>query len=607
MGDAGVRAQADDGRALPNYPVLETTDVTQQVLSDYNFLHDAIDASAILTVVDTRGVVVSVNATFCALLDYSQAELLGLGHRHLSSNLHDRNFWLRIYRTVSRGEIWRGEVCIRAKTGILHWVHATIIPQRNQQKNLVGYTAICFDITARKTAEGRLWRIANLDELTGLPNRQRMKELVDAAMADAIAGGHSMAFALIDLDDFKVINDAYGHEVGDELLLAAAAALSAASRGSDVVARIGGDEFAVLIGANEVMKPEEYQTRFEGLLDALRRPIRTAVGQIANHASLGYAVYPDQAGGRVTLWQNADIALNEAKANGRDQALSFDLEMGREIARGAELLSRIRIGLLDGEFRVYYQPILCLKTGRVIKLEALLRWQHPEQGLLPAGRFFEAFSNRSVAAAMGEFVLATVLKQVMSWRSQGHSPPTVTVNSSAADFGSHRYVDGLLSALGDSEVWPGDVAIEITEGILLSKRAGHIQQELERLHKHGVQIMFDDFGTGYASLTHLRSAPIAAIKMSREFVMGLEGEARDRVLIGHVIKLAHGLGLAVVAEGVETDGQRQLLAQMDCDMIQGYLLSAAVAAEAVMPLIARIESKEQVPEDDQTVEFQLLK
>lgn len=596
MATRGAKANTAHRRVVPFEHRPTSPDVAYELLCELNFLRAAIDASAIVLITDIRGNILSVNEPFCALSRYTADELLGQNHRILSSNLHDARFWMRVYRTVASGEVWRGEICNRNKAGALYWLDAAIVPQLGLRGNVVGYTSIAFDVTNRKSAEDRLWRLANLDELTGLPNRQRMKSIVDSAMAEARRSGKSLALALIDLDDFKVVNDAYGHEVGDELLLAAASALSAACGDGDLIARLGGDEFAILVSTENRLTPAECQLRFERLLEALRRPIRTAVGLLPNHASLGYALYPDNANDRVALWQNADIALYEAKANGRDQALPYDHEMSREIAKGAELLARIRIGLLDGEFRVYYQPILCLKTGKVTKLEALLRWQHPEEGLLPAGRFFDAFSNRGIAAAMGEFVLATVIKQIGSWRSQGFEAPTVAINSSAADLGSTRYVDGLLNAMLGSEVRVGDVAIEITEGILLSKRARHVQRELARLQGHGVEIMFDDFGTGYASLTHLRDAPIVAIKMSREFVMGIEDDARARALIGHVIGLAHGLGLGVVAEGVETSEQRVLLAKMGCDMIQGYLLSPAVAAEDVRLLIAGLESREHSAE-----------
>ena len=524
------------------------------------FHRQALDAAAILAVTDRNGTITSVNSKFCEISGYSREELIGANHRILRSGKHDRAFFVGMYKCIARGEIWHGVICNRNKAGRLYWVDTTIVPHRDRS----GYTAIRFDVTPQKEAEQRLWLHANKDELTKLPNRRRILSLLDDAVA------------IVDIDHFKDVNDNGGHDAGDRLLKNVAMLLSQDLGENEFVGRLGGDEFAILLrNCGDDRSLEERLARI-----ATRDFSANAVPPLpwTVNASVGAARFDRDGQTSGELIQHADMALYAAKQSGRACARLFETRFRVEADERSSLRSRIKGALANGEISVYYQPIVGLMQDAPINFEALLRWQDPENGCRSPASFMSVFNDEQVAIAIGQFVLASVIRQIETWNRSGFQVGSVAINATLGDLRTSAFADVLLKAIGEGRVRSDQICIEITEGMLLDRGARAVRSAIERLHSSGIKIAFDDFGTGFASLTHLRALPIDHVKIDRSFVEPLCHEHKDRMIVESVIDLAHKLGMHVVAEGVENDAQAAALRAMECDSIQGFLIAPALTA-----------------------------
>ena len=540
----------------------------QQLAALADFQREALDAAAIVAVTDRAGRIKSVNAKFCELSGYSEAELIGANHRILASGEHDRAFFQNLYRTISRGDVWHDVICNRAKCGRLYWVDTTIVPHRDRS----GYTAIRFDVTPQKEAERRLWRLANIDPLTGLANRRRFLQL----LASATRAGKPFATAILDIDHFKDINDSAGHHAGDQLLIAMGEALRAELRPSDSVGRLGGDEFAVILHGENA---KGLQRLLDRMLAGLARKRVSGVEDHAIQASIGAALYPVDGADVASLLKCADMALYAAKESGRGCARLFKPRY-REVAdQRAGLRAAIAHAIERQELFILYQPIVNLRGDQPAAFEALLRWRRPEGAIQTPATFGDVFDDERIAADIGKFVLSEVLEQIDRWQAAGVPFRSVAINATLGDFRSRAFVDRIAEAVDSGRIRGEQLCIEITEGMLLDRGARAVREALDRLNGLGVEIAFDDFGTGFASLTHLRQLPIDHVKIDRSFIEAICIDAKDRVIVESVIDLAHRLGLKVVAEGVEHDAQAQLLRSLDCDSIQGFLVAPALTEQ----------------------------
>lgn len=540
----------------------------QQLAALADFQREALDAAAIVAVTDRAGRIKSVNAKFCELSGYSEAELIGANHRILASGEHDRAFFQNLYRTISRGDVWHDVICNRAKCGRLYWVDTTIVPHRDRS----GYTAIRFDVTPQKEAERRLWRLANIDPLTGLANRRRFLQL----LASATRAGKPFATAILDIDHFKDINDSAGHHAGDQLLIAMGEALRAELRPSDSVGRLGGDEFAVILHGENA---KGLQRRLDRMLAGLARKRVSDVEDHAIQASIGAALYPADGADVACLLKCADMALYAAKESGRGCARLFKPRY-REVAdQRAGLRAAIAHAIERQELFILYQPIVNLTGDQPAAFEALLRWRRPEGAIQTPATFGDVFDDERIAADIGKFVLSEVLEQIDRWQAAGVPFRSVAINATLGDFRSRAFVDRIAEAVESGRIRGEQLCIEITEGMLLDRGARAVREAVDRLNGLGVEIAFDDFGTGFASLTHLRQLPIDHVKIDRSFIEAICIDAKDRVIVESVIDLAHRLGLKVVAEGVEHDAQAQLLRSLDCDSIQGFLVAPALTEQ----------------------------
>lgn len=541
-----------------------------------NFHREALDAAAIVAVTDRSGRITSVNTKFCELSGYSEAELIGANHRILRSGMHDRAFFVDLYRTISGGAVWHGVICNRAKSGSLYWVDTTIVPHADGS----GYTAIRFDVTPQKEAEQRLWKLANIDALTGLANRRRFMELLE----EATRRHQTFATVILDLDNFKDVNDSEGHDAGDRLLQSIAGRLRAALETDEDVGRLGGDEFALLL-------------RFDGdgaaLMHRLNRLV-TAIGDDPAadlaawvvQASAGAAIFPRDGSDEHELLKCADMALYAAKQAGRGCARMFEPYLREAADKRATLSMSIRRALVAREFFLLYQPIVDMSGDRPPAFEALLRWRSDDGAVITPGTFGAVFEDERAAAEIGDFVLTEVMAQIDRWDRAGIPFRSIAINATLGDFRSSTFVDRIVDAVEAGRLRGDQLCVEITEGMLLDRGARTVRQSIDRLHAHGIGIAFDDFGTGFASLTHLRRLPIDHVKIDRSFIEAICADRKDRVIVESVIALAHRLGLKIVAEGVEQRAQYDLLRRLGCDSVQGYLIAPALSEQIAQEFIA---------------------
>ena len=497
------------------------------------------------------------------------------GHTHpddLARMGHDRQAHLDGLTAT-----YSNEHRIRCKDGSWKWVHSRgMVISRDIHGLPLRMIGTHTDITERKQAEAQVWQQAHFDALTGLPNRRMMQERLAQELKKCRRDGLQLALLFIDLDHFKEVNDTLGHDRGDLLLTEAARRIQNCLREVDTVARMGGDEFTVII--TELSDASHLQGILPKLLQTLSSSFQLGLDQVFVSASIGVTVYPTDGQEIEDLLKNADQALYVAKGAGRNR-FSFFTPALQEAARlRAQLTHDMRTALVTQEFRVFYQPIVELATGAIHKAEALVRWQHPTRGLISPAEFIPVAESSGLIVEIGEWVFTQAAAQVQAWRTALHPQFQVSVNKSPVQFENpnpaHTPWIEQLHALG----LPGDsIVVEITEGLLLSNSDGVVEQLLA-LSDVGINVSLDDFGTGYSSLSYLQRFDIDFVKIDQSFVRHLVAGSTDLVLCQAIIAMAHALGMNVVAEGVETAAQRDLLAAAGCDFAQGYLYSRPVSA-----------------------------
>lgn len=466
------------------------------------------------------------------------------------------------------------ELAVRARTSALEETNRALLEQIQQ----------------RSRAELDLKHLATHDPLTSVPNRMLLRERMDACLSRARRHDSHVALILLDLDHFKEVNDAYGHAAGDELLRLVAARLRECVRSSDVVARLGGDEFVLLL--DDVTEPEEAAIVAQRVLRACSAPFLLSGNEVHTPPSLGIAVFPNDCSNSDDLLKCADLAMYEAKEAGR---ATFRFYAGAMLASSHEKLKlreELTRALERDQFRLHYQPLVELESGTVTGMEALVRWQHPELGLVSPIKFIPAAERSGLIAKLGTWVLRTACAQLAEWRRTG-AELSVAVNVSAREVQAPDFVDIVTEALAAAGLAPAQLELELTESVAL-KDPEKSADVLGRLHRLGVRLAIDDFGSGYSSLMRLRQMPISVLKIDRFFVQDIVSSPRDAAIVAAVVAMAHSLGLKVVAEGVETREQlealRSLKADLDqkttCDLIQGYLLSKPLPVTEATALLA---------------------
>ena len=490
-----------------------------------------------------------------------------------------------MYGTITAGKVWNGEICNRAKDGSRHWLMTTIVPFVDQAGQPSQYITMSTDITDRKQVEEENLSLAFYDVLTGLPNRRLLLDRAGFALTASARTQLYGAVLFLDMDRFKTLNDTLGHDYGNLLLVEVAQRIHSCVREVDTVARMGGDEFVVLLEKIDA-HPEAASQKTAQIAEKIRASL-AEVYQLDGHEyhsspSIGVCLYLGNAEPVEALLKHADMAMYRAKDAGRNAVAFFDPEMQFTVTLHAELESDLRHAVADEQLRLYYQ-IQVDSEQRVLGAEALVRWMHPVRGLVSPAQFISVAEESSLILNIGEWVLDAACRQLGAWRGNALTRDlSIAVNVSAQQFKQPDFVDSVAAILRAYDVDPGCLKLELTESVVLFD-VDDVVIKMHALIALGVKLSLDDFGTGYSSLTYLKKLPLYQLKIDQSFVRDVTTDPNDAVMVRTIIDMAKNFGIHVIAEGVETDGQLAFLQQHGCDAYQGYLFSKPV-------LIAQLEA-----------------
>jgi diguanylate cyclase (GGDEF)-like protein/PAS domain S-box-containing protein len=537
-----------------------------------------------MMVTDADGTIVAVNPAFTLVTGYQPDEVIGRTPQVLRSGRHDKAFYQSMWRALATTGTWRGEIWDRRKSGEIYPKLLTITTTFNEAGLPLRRVALFYDITEKKKSEEVIWHQANFDSLTGLPNRQMFMDRLDQEIKKSHRAALPLALMFLDLDRFKEINDTLGHDMGDILLKETARRLSSCVRESDTVARLGGDEFTIILG--EIVEIACVERIAADILQKLAKPFALGDELVYMTTSIGITLYPDDADRVDALIKHADQAMYAAKAMGRNRYSYFTPSMQESAQNRMRLANDLRSALAGNEFRVFYQPIVDMATGAIHKAEALIRWQHPVRGLVSPAEFIPIAEDTGMIVDIGDWVFYEAVRQVEAWRSAYCDDFQISVNKSPVQFRRDGSTHGLWVEYMQERGLPGQsITVEITEGLLMEAGAT-VSKRLLAFRDAGIQVSLDDFGTGYSSLSYLKKFDIDYLKIDQAFVRNLAPESHDMALCEAIIVMAHKLGIKVIAEGVETELQRDLLTSAGCDFGQGYHYSRPVPAEAFEVLLS---------------------
>lgn len=544
----------------------------------------AVDAAAIFSETDLDGRITYVNDLFCKVSGYSREELVGADHKILSSGLHPPEFFNSLWRTIALGQVWKGEICNRAKDGTLYWVDSTMVPLLDDATGRVTrYVSIRFDVSeSRQLLHSLQWRVGH-DVLTGLPNRAFLSDLLNQALAFSRQENIPLAVCMLDLDGFKAVNDGYGHACGDLLLVEVASRLRTIVRGEDVVARLAGDEFVLIL--RYVRDIQELRAALHRVLSAISTPYLIQGKEINVFASIGVTLFPADNDDADTLLRHADQAMYVAKQSGRNRFHLFDVSRDREVKATHQTVELVRHALSCGELCLHFQPKVNMRTGTVVGFEALLRWQHPQRGLVGPNEFLPLVEETDLIVDIGEWVMDQVMTQLQQWQVLGRGWP-ISVNIAARHFQRADFVERVKALLARyPQVAPQLLDLEIVESVAI-ENIEHVSDCLQACQALGVQFSLGDFGTGHASLSYLKRLCTQTIKIDRVFVADILQDQNDLALAQALIGLARAFGRKVVAEGLETREHGEVLMGLGCDVAQGYFIAQPMPAQDVLRWVA---------------------
>jgi len=560
-------------------------DITEQKAAEANLRLTArifADSQEGITIADAAGTIIAVNDAFVAITGYPREEALGRNPRFLQSGHHDSAFYQAMWKTIEATGHWKGEIWNRTKTGGIFVEMLSMSVIRDEKGEVTNYVGLFSDITVAKNHEEQLQRVAHYDALTGIPNRLLLADRMRQALAQGRRDNVPLAVCYLDLDGFKPINDTAGHEVGDKVLIEVARRLGEAVRAVDTVARIGGDEFVILLLGNPQLGA--YETTLHRLLDAVCEPIIIAGKPYSVSASIGVSLSHSLEEDADTLLRQADQAMYLAKQSGRNRYHLFDAEHDLRNRERQQALARFRLGLKRGEFELFYQPKVDMLTGAIVGAEALIRWHNPERGLLLPGEFLPAIAHTDLETEVGEWVIETTLAQLGRWLEDGVAIE-VSINIAASHLQSENFLTFLEERLAaHAEVPAGRLQIEVLETAALEDFPKVIAI-INYCRKLGVSFSIDDFGTGYSSLSYLRNLPAETIKIDQSFVIDMLEDPGDRTIVEGIVALAKAFKLNTVAEGVESPAHIEALAAMGCGIGQGFGIARPMPASALRDMI----------------------
>jgi diguanylate cyclase (GGDEF)-like protein/PAS domain S-box-containing protein len=540
------------------------------------------NSSDAIMVSDSHNRIISVNAAFYDITGYTREEVLGHDPKMLSAGCQSHEFYMEMWNSLKECGKWSGEIWNRRKGGEIYPEWLSISTVKNSQDEITHYVAIFSDITERKQAEERVRHLAHYDALTDLPNRTLFQDRLQQALIQAQRENNQVAVMFIDLDRFKVINDTLGHNIGDLLLQAVAQRLTNCIRQGDTVCRQGGDEFVILLP--KINHAEDAALVAQKILESVAKPYYLDKHELHISSSIGISFYPNDGVTAEALMKNADVAMYRAKELGRNNYQFYMADMNARSFERLALETSLRRAIEHHELELYYQPLVESGNGKVIGMEALARWNHPDLGLVHPAQFIPLAEETGMIIAIGEWVLRSACTQAQAWHKEGYAPLRVSVNLSARQFRQVDFVGSVRKILFETNFDPRYLELEVTESMLMHNIEENIAT-LNELKSMGISIAVDDFGTGYSSLNYLKRLPIDTLKIDRSFVGDVTANHDDAAIVDAIISLAQSLTLRVIAEGVESLEQQAFLEAHSCDEMQGYLFSHPLPAAQFIELL----------------------
>ena len=533
-------------------------------------------------ITDTNGNIVQVNRAFSRLTEYSAAEVLGQSPQCIDAERYAAAYFKSISDCLERKDCWEGEIQHRRKGGEVFpaWVSMTVL--RDAQGVIINTISHFSDITEKKNSDHKIHRLAYIDPLTDLPNRSLFADRFAQSIGRAKRQNNIVALLFLDLDRFKVINDAFGYACGDQLLLQVAQRLRDCVRTDDTVARMGGDEFAITLG--DLSDRTAAMTAAAHIAEKIRHlmaePFMLAEKKVVTGASIGIAFYPSDGAEPATLLQHADAAMYHAKAQGRNNYQFYTTSLNERARERLAMEDELRAAIENAQLQLHYQPILSASDGAPVAVEALVRWQHPSRGMIMPNDFIAMAEESGLIRPLGTWVLREACAQLRVWQQQGMALQRIAINVSAKQFNEGHLLQTLREVITENRIDPACIEIELTEAALMVDHR-FAQQSLEEIKRLGVRISIDDFGAGYSSLSHLKHLPIDTIKVDRSFISGLPAR-EDKQIVQAIVALGKSLNLRIVAEGIENPMQLEFVQELGCDEVQGFMLSQPLPAEDVV-------------------------
>lgn len=539
-----------------------------------------------ILVSDANNNILRVNSAFTKITGYTETEVLGKNPKLLSSGRQDEAFYLSMYEALDQKGTWEGEIWNRRKDGSLYPEWLTVTGVKNYTGILTHYVAIFSDITDRKNAEQEIYNLAFYDPLTALANRRL---LLDRLKQEIITSKRHQSYGSIiffDLDKFKMLNDSFGHQAGDELLIQAAQRIKSVIREGDTACRLGGDEFVVLISSYENdlrQAADNTMIVAEKIRHTINQPFILESGEHIISASIGITMYPELSDQADVILQQADTAMYQSKSSGRNSIHFFQPSM-QELAEQHILMEKeLRIAIKEEQFIVHYQPQVD-QNGQIISAEALVRWQHPVKGLVSPGEFIPIAEDTLLILSIGRWVMRTVCQQIREWEDKGLHLSHISVNVSAKQFRQDNFVDQVNCFIDETGISADRLMLELTESILIDDVDDTVNKMCQ-LNKRGITFSIDDFGTGYSSLSYLKQLPLKELKIDQHFIRDITTDVNDAVIVETIMAMAHSLGLDAIAEGVELKEQMDFLKEKNCPSFQGYYFSRPVTSDNFFTLM----------------------
>lgn len=563
--------------------IKERVQAEQQLLIYRNAMEQAMDG---IIITDPAANILAVNRAFSEITCYASEEVCQRNVRLLQSGQHSQAFYREMWHMLEQTGRWTGEIWNRKKNGEIYPQILSIGAVRDPEGTVTHYVGVFHDITELKHQEERIIHQAYHDSLTGLPNRRLAMDRIEVSIAHVRRGGTKLAVLILDLDNFKNINDSLGHACGDALLLQVTNRLVAQVREEDTVARLGGDEFLLLVAA--IADEEAVIAIIERVMKSFKAPFSIDGHEYFVTASVGAAFFPNDGANAATLIRYADIAMYHAKSQGKNTFCFFTSDLGERISFLRQLENNLRQAVANQEFTVFFQPKIDPYSSTVVGAEALVRWQRPDGSLVRPAEFIPLAEETGLIMPLGEQVLKQTCRMLAALKVQGRTDFTLAVNLSPQQFAQKNLVEYMLDLLEQYQVSANQLELEITETAMMSNLAKTVDT-LNQMVAAGFSIAIDDFGTGYSSLSYLKRFPIRTLKIDRSFIRDLIEDQSDSQLVETIILMAHNLGITVVAEGVETQAQLEWLKNCGCEQIQGFYYSRALPAEDFIDYLNRFQ------------------